>query len=418
MEDKFNANVVLDIAMEIGVNLLRSGAEISRVEETIGYICKSYGAISVDVFAIPTLIVATIEYEGETYTSKIKRNLDVANDLYRIEKYNQLSRDICSKNPTLEEVKKAVLKIQAKKDYNLFLLYVGALFSAFGFALFFGGSILDSIAAGIVGVVTFALTRISFFSNQKMLKILFCSLVGGLLSVLLCFIHVGQNVSYVMIGGVMILIPGIYISTSIKDIIYGDTLSGSIRLLQAFILSLTIAAGFSVWILVFNFDIKLNDLNPWWMTMIASLIGTLGFSIIFNAKYNRLTYLAIGGLLTCGVYLLSKHFFNTLNYDFLPTLLAAITGALFCEIFARILKAPTVCLLLPTIIILVPGLSLFFTLTNLLEYNQEQLIYNLMNTVLCSLAIALGMVICQFMAQIIHQIVKNIKIRKKKKHEA
>ena len=47
----------------------------------------------------------------------------------------------------------------------------GAL-SAFGFALFFGGSLRDSIAAGIVGVVTFSLTRIKFFKNQKMLQVL------------------------------------------------------------------------------------------------------------------------------------------------------------------------------------------------------------------------------------------------------
>ena len=65
---------VLDIAMEIGVNLLKCGAEISRVENTISYICKAYGATDIDVFAIPTLIVATIVINGNAYTSKVKRN--------------------------------------------------------------------------------------------------------------------------------------------------------------------------------------------------------------------------------------------------------------------------------------------------------------------------------------------------------
>ena len=72
---KYRAEEILDVAMEIGVNLLQCGAEIRRVEETITYICKAYGASEVDVFAIPSLILATIVVDGESYTTKIKRNI-------------------------------------------------------------------------------------------------------------------------------------------------------------------------------------------------------------------------------------------------------------------------------------------------------------------------------------------------------
>lgn len=413
MEERFDSNVVLDIAMEIGVNLLKCGAEISRVEETITYICQSYGAKDIDVFAIPTLIVATLEYDGKTYSSKIKRNLEVSNDLYRIEKFNQLSRDICRNHPSLDEVREKVQNIQNKKDYNLLLLYLGALFSAFGFALFFGGSLRDAICAGIVGIFTFSLTKIKFISKQKMLQVLLCSLGGGLLSVLLYYIKLGENVSYIMIGGVMILIPGIYIGTSIKDVIYGDTLSGSIRLLQAFIVSLTIAAGFSVWIIIFRLDIELKEMHVWYITLIAGLLGTFGFSVIFNVKYNKLIYVCLGGILTTGLYLIGQQFLNFTDYLFIPTLFAAVGISLLCELFARILKTPTICLLLPSIIILVPGASLFFTMSNLLKFNSQELIYHFLNTLMASVAIALGMVVSQFLAQLITTIVKEIKNRKK-----
>ena len=86
----YKAEEILDVSMEIGVNLLACGAEIRRVEETITYICKAYGASAVDVFAIPSLILATIEVDGESYITKIKRNIDVTTDLFRLEKYNKL----------------------------------------------------------------------------------------------------------------------------------------------------------------------------------------------------------------------------------------------------------------------------------------------------------------------------------------
>ena len=138
---KYRAEEILDVAMEIGVNLLQCGAEIRRVEETITYICKAYGASEVDVFAIPSLILATIVVDGESYTTKIKRNLDVTTDLFRLEKYNKLSRKISKEKPSLIEVKEDVKKIKDLKDYNTILLYLGAVLTASGFSYFFGGTI-------------------------------------------------------------------------------------------------------------------------------------------------------------------------------------------------------------------------------------------------------------------------------------
>ena len=143
---EYKVEEILDVAMEIGVNLLQCGAEIRRVEETITYICKAYGATEVDVFAIPSLIISTIVVEGQTYTTKIKRNLDVTTDLFRLEKYNKLSRKICMDKPSLVEVKEEVNHIKNLKDYNIFLLYLGAILTAGGFAIFFGGTILYQTA--------------------------------------------------------------------------------------------------------------------------------------------------------------------------------------------------------------------------------------------------------------------------------
>ena len=123
MENNLNysANEVLDVALEIGMNLLRSGAEIRRVEATISYISKAYGAESVEVFAIPTLIIATVNFEGASYTSKIKRNDAVNTDLYRLGKYNSLSRYIVKNKPPLAEVIEKIYqeKILTKKTKKI-----------------------------------------------------------------------------------------------------------------------------------------------------------------------------------------------------------------------------------------------------------------------------------------------------------
>ena len=52
------ADIVLCTALDIGEHLLKNGAEVSRVEDTIERICFAYGAAHVESFSITTLIVA------------------------------------------------------------------------------------------------------------------------------------------------------------------------------------------------------------------------------------------------------------------------------------------------------------------------------------------------------------------------
>ena len=56
----------------------------------------------------------------------------------------------------------------------------------------------------------------------------------------------------VMIGTIMILIPGIAFGNSIRDIFNGDIISGSLKLFNSIVLAVAIAFGFSVSLLWFG----------------------------------------------------------------------------------------------------------------------------------------------------------------------
>ena len=80
-------------AMMIGEELLISGAEVGRVEDTIRRICISYGAERVDVFSITSSIVTTI-YGKFGICTQTRRVRGMANDLGKLDDLNQLSRYI------------------------------------------------------------------------------------------------------------------------------------------------------------------------------------------------------------------------------------------------------------------------------------------------------------------------------------
>ena len=54
----------LQTALNIGAQMLSSGAEISRVEDSIIRMCRAFGAETVECFAITYVIVVTISGEN------------------------------------------------------------------------------------------------------------------------------------------------------------------------------------------------------------------------------------------------------------------------------------------------------------------------------------------------------------------
>lgn len=68
-------------------------------------------------------------------------------------------------------------------------------------------------------------------------------------SVLICpFLHMDK----IMIGDIMLLIPGLMSTNAIRDVLIGDTLSGIIRLIAALLLAAALALGFMGAIILFG----------------------------------------------------------------------------------------------------------------------------------------------------------------------
>lgn len=125
-------------------------------------------------------------------------------------------------------------------------VFTYALISA-SFSLFFGGSALDAVASGIIGILLKCLDRmIRKTEANAFLSSLLCACLGGLLAGLAVKFHLGDNVDMISIGNIMLLIPGIALTNSLRDMFSGNTISGLMRFIEAILLALTIAFGFAL----------------------------------------------------------------------------------------------------------------------------------------------------------------------------
>ena len=147
--------------MDVGEGLLRSGAEIRRVELAVERICNTYGAAHIEVFSIHSLIIASLRMPDGSYSSQTRRIMNVSNHLLCLERYNELLRSICATKPDFDEIDRRIKDIKAKSKYPFALTVLGNMLAAGGFAVLFGGSLRDAGAAALIAIV------ISFLSLIK-----------------------------------------------------------------------------------------------------------------------------------------------------------------------------------------------------------------------------------------------------------
>ena len=116
-----NPEQLISCALDIGEQMLISGAEISRVETTIELICSAYGCRRTDVFTITSSIVVSIVSREGTHISQSRRITGSRTDLTRLDKLNSLSRYICKHTPEYSYVEEQLQAICSAKPYPLWL---------------------------------------------------------------------------------------------------------------------------------------------------------------------------------------------------------------------------------------------------------------------------------------------------------
>ena len=121
--------------------------------------------------------------------------------------------------------------------------------------------------------------------------------------------------------------------------------------------------------------------------LIAGMIGSVGFAMMFGLKAKYILSAAIGGFLSWGLYLLGMHIFDNV---FLACLMASAFCAFYSEITARIQKAPTTLFFITSVLPLIPGRTLYYTCSNAVVRNWKNMKVFANLTLQYALAIAAG----------------------------
>lgn len=126
------------------------------------------------------------------------------------------------------------------------------------------------------------------------------------------------------------------------------------------------------------------------LQVIMAGVGTLGFSIYFRVREKNVAASTAAGIIGWAIYLLIFYFTEQL---FLSNFVAAFLVYLYAEIMARILKAPSNIFLIPGIIPLLPGGTLYYTMQAIVEGDRDTAVLQGTQTAIITVGIAAGIVV-------------------------
>ncbi len=209
-------------------------------------IFRAYDLEVLDAHVIATQAAVTVKTPtGEHYTSTCMILPDkTGTDLGRLETLNAAARHICDAPPPLEELPLCLKRPVARWSWRELL---GYLLGAGAFAIFFGGVFLDGVAAGAIGGVVYLMEQVRRVHQQnKIIYTVVACFLAGLLAQACVGIGFGVNLDLIMIGDIMLFIPGLVIVNGVREFFYADILTGLYRLVEALLIAGAIAAGYAV----------------------------------------------------------------------------------------------------------------------------------------------------------------------------
>ena len=365
--EKIDYEQLLETSISFAKKFQECGAETYRVEESIERIIKAYGINKVDTFVIPSSIMASLETDDGKVFTKLRRIKASDTNMDGIEKYNDLSRKICVETPPLKKFKRMVDETTARiVNYSKLTIYLANIIVAVGFAVFFGGNFADALCSGLCGLATgLCMNSMGTLNVNPFFKTFVSGFILSFLAQALTALGLCMRADAVTIGPIMLLVPGFLFTNSLRDIIGGDTMSGVNRLVQVVIIATAMVVGTGAGVSLAKVLWKLPEPveiidHSLLIQTFVGVVGTFGFCLILNIHGSGMALCLLGGAFSWLAYKFCVEIGISENISYL---IASACVSFYAEIIARVRKYPAISYLLASLVPLIPGAGIYYTMS-------------------------------------------------------
>ncbi len=245
MEEHYR--MLADTAVLAGEIMLKAGAETCRVEDTIRRILSTSGFDHCEAFVVTTGIMVTLESPGSQVISLNRRVRGKSTNLGNIDLVNTISRQFCRGDLGLPETYRRLKNLEPVQ-YPHWLTHLCMVGTAACFTWILGGKGPECAVAAVNGL---------YFIGSRILnrKLHLNDFVFNMFaSFLMAFTCLASQELFApdllaeptIAGSIMALLPGLAMTNGIRDTLEGDYMSGTARMIEAFVTAASLALGIGI----------------------------------------------------------------------------------------------------------------------------------------------------------------------------
>jgi uncharacterized membrane protein YjjP (DUF1212 family) len=354
--------------VDVGATLSAYGNPTHRTEAVIRLIAELEGC-ACDVFAVPTGLWLSVRGPGEDVpVVRMARVKEWTVNLDRLAAVDRIFNDVIERKLSLKDARQAIDEVEQRPlPFPRVVQWVAHAAAAAAAAVFFRGGLREVLLAGVGGallVVVFRLLRAREGAS------LLADFVGGVLAASLAWVatSINPNLSreVLVLSVIILLVPGMVLTTGLAELANRNLVSGAGRLMEAFIIFLSILFGIACVIALetalgpgpLSRVAAVRDSPALWAQVLALLTMATCFAVLFNVPRDYLLPAMISGAIGWIV--------TGQATRYLPGSLAAFAAALSVSMWAngcaRVTSRPAQVFLLPGLVLLVPGSFGFLSL--------------------------------------------------------
>lgn len=363
----------LETVLYAGNLLLSSGAEIYRAEETMHRIADAMHIKDMDAYVTNRGIFASGNVPGKGIESRIMSVPDKELNIDKIEAVNELSREVCSNRMDLLYLKTSLQNIANMGEQNVAEKILSYFLGAGCFSYAIGTSFRDSLCAAIIGsLVGFYMIWSKYRIKSRVLITIIASVLTAVLSHFCVAIGLGSKLSFIIIGAMMDLVPGVAFVNSVREFSQNNFATGQTLLTSALLTCVSMASGVALVEQLISgtimtpsviYDIPKISYIVLIIRSLAAGLGTIAFALMFRVRKRHFVDCGVLGTITWFAYMICIRIWNN---EAIAVFVSGFAAVLASRVLAVLRRCPATVFLMTSLIPLLPGISLYRTIYYLL----------------------------------------------------
>ncbi len=394
-----NADPRVAFVLRLGRALHTSGYAANRLEEALSLASDRLG-LTGQFFSTPTSIMASFGPQDDQRTFMIRVDPGDS-DLGKLARTDEVTREVLNGrlSPAEGTVRLGQLE-HTPPAYGRGLTTLAFGVASGSAARFLGGGWHECLAGLAIGLIIGLLALVA--GRMPALGKVFepiAALTASVLAAAMAAVGLPVSVFLATLAGVIVLIPGLMLTTAMTELSTRHLASGTARFMGALVLLMGIAFGIALGtklVALVHGEIPAVPVEalPEWTLLIALVTTPLAFVVLLKAEPRDAPYIILAGALAFAGARIGA---ATLGPE-----LGAFGGALVTGVaanwYARITNRSSQIVLVPGLLLLVPGSVGLRSLTSLLDRDVLLGVEGAFRMVLIAVSLVSGILIAQIIS--------------------